>query len=227
MNKGFRVYLNLYDLSPANDFLWPIGLGLHHSGIEILGTEYSFASGAGVFEMPPKQAPGAKFREQMELGLFSGSQADLNRALDEVRERFGPNDYNLIRKNCNHYARAVSWKLLGKDIPGYVNRLADIGTCCSYLIPRPMLENAPVGDPSAPTRNTMARDSVKAFAGSGNVLGSSSSEQERTGLLSRLGRGSSTAAVAPNDATDRREKARKAALARLEMTAKQGDDKSA
>lgn len=34
-----------YDLSPANEFLYTIGMGLHHSGVEISGREYSFASG--------------------------------------------------------------------------------------------------------------------------------------------------------------------------------------
>ena len=52
------VVLNIYDLSPANDYLYPIGFGLHHSGVEILGVEYSFASGGGIFESRPKVAPG-------------------------------------------------------------------------------------------------------------------------------------------------------------------------
>ena len=52
------VVLNIYDLSPANDYLYPIGFGLHHSGVEILGVEYSFASGGGIFESSPKVAPG-------------------------------------------------------------------------------------------------------------------------------------------------------------------------
>lgn len=47
---GTKVILNVYDLSPANDCLYPVGCGLHHTGVEISGTEYSFASGAGVFE---------------------------------------------------------------------------------------------------------------------------------------------------------------------------------
>lgn len=30
-----------YDLSPVNDYLYAIGMGVHHSGVEILGREYS------------------------------------------------------------------------------------------------------------------------------------------------------------------------------------------
>jgi hypothetical protein len=35
-----------------------------------------------------------------------------------------------------------------EGMPGHVNRLADIGMCCSCFLPR-KLENAPVGDPNS------------------------------------------------------------------------------
>lgn len=55
---GTVVKLNIYDLSPANDCLYAAGIGLHHSGVEIMGTEYTFASGSGIFEMQPKDGQG-------------------------------------------------------------------------------------------------------------------------------------------------------------------------
>jgi hypothetical protein len=79
--QGTKVLLNIYDLSPANDALWAIGFGLHHSGVEILGSEYSYASGGGVFENTPKQAAGARFRVTVELGAYDGGQAELRKAL--------------------------------------------------------------------------------------------------------------------------------------------------
>jgi hypothetical protein len=42
---------------------------VHHSGVEILGTEYTFASGAGIFDHSPREAPGAKFRERYDYEL--------------------------------------------------------------------------------------------------------------------------------------------------------------
>ena len=102
---GTKVFLNVYDLAPANDFLYPLGFGFHHSGVEILGSEYSVASGAGVFDSTPKQAPGARFREQIEMGAFDGGQAELKAALAELRDDFAPDEYNLIRKNCNHFSK--------------------------------------------------------------------------------------------------------------------------
>jgi hypothetical protein len=44
-----------------------IGLGFFHTGVEIAGDEFSFASGAGVFSSTPRDAPGA-FNE---IGLGS------------------------------------------------------------------------------------------------------------------------------------------------------------
>ena len=35
-----QVYCNVYDLSPANDYGWGVGLGAFHSGIEVYGVEY-------------------------------------------------------------------------------------------------------------------------------------------------------------------------------------------
>ncbi|CAN0178973.1 unnamed protein product, partial [Hapterophycus canaliculatus] len=37
------VTLNVYDLSPVNEFGHPIGLGVFHSGLEVDGREYTFA----------------------------------------------------------------------------------------------------------------------------------------------------------------------------------------
>eukprot|EP00934_Nitzschia_sp_Nitz4_P002296 Nitzschia sp. Nitz4//scaffold2_size372955//66309//67146//NITZ4_000375-RA/size372955-snap-gene-0.11-mRNA-1//1//CDS//3329546632//2296//frame0 len=229
------VYLNLYDLSPANDYLFPVGLGFHHSGIEVLGREYSFgAGGSGIFDGPPRVAPGAKFRMQVELGSFDGGTKELNQALDDLRTSgatdgggFGPNDYNLVRRNCNHFCNALSWKLLHRTIPPYVNRMADIGNCCSCLLPKHLIDDSPVGgkDPSesqgwkssylVPTAATMNRgpsgSTSQAFAGKGHSLGGDSVGTE--GVFSSLTR---KPAPASDDLTDRREKARKAALARLE-----------
>mmetsp|Transcript_17721 Transcript_17721/g.34367 ORF Transcript_17721/g.34367 Transcript_17721/m.34367 type:complete len:255 (+) Transcript_17721:115-879(+) len=230
---GTKVLLNVYDLSPANDYLCAVGLGLHHSGVEILGREYSFASGGGIFDSSPKDAPGAKFRESIELGVFEGGSAELQSAISDLREEFGPDKYNLIRRNCNHFSNALVWRLLRRTIPGHVNRLADFGVCCSCFLPKKLLEEAPVG-PNAGGRtggNTGfqvfggaiekkeggGKATTMAFTGSGVTLGSSDSgagsSLSRIPLLSSLSGGSK--GNGDDSLTDRREKARMAALARM------------
>ncbi len=220
---GTMVILNVYDLSPVNDYLYAMGMGLHHSGVEILGKEYSFASGGGVFDSTPKDAPGAKFRGSIELGSFDGGQAELSSAISDLREEFGPDRYNLIKRNCNHFANALVWRLLRRTIPGHVNRLANIGQCCSCLLPRKLLEESPVG-PNAggsggsssgfqvygrPGDKKNEGSSTTAFSGSGQTLGSQGSTS-RVPLLSSWRKGDKK-----DDLTDRREKARLAALNRM------------
>jgi len=233
-----KVTLNIYDLSPANDMLYPIGFGLHHSGVEILGVEYSFASGGGIFESSPKVAPGALFRESIELGAFDGGQQELQRALADLREDFGPDRYNLIRKNCNHFANALVWNLLGRQIPPHVNRLADVGVCCSCFLPKKLIDHAPVGDP---TDTSGGGSSSSGFSRSGGPPSSSSSSQVKTfvGAGNKLGSNDSSSSSRwrgsgqsqrQDDLTDRREKARAAALARMEASKREqqsdGSDKS-
>jgi len=226
---GSKVYLNVYDLSPANDYLHPIGFGLYHSGVEVEGkNEYTF-SGEGIFDHTPRAATGAKFRERLELGIFEGTSNDVNTAISELRSEFAPGSYNLITKNCNSFANAFVWALLRKTIPPHVNRLADIGSCCSCLLPQKMLEGAPVGNTNTsggnigfqvsgghgrissmtPGKVEMTRPS---FTGVGNTLGSSNNNQSR---FRRSPNGNNG-----EDLTDRREKARVAALARLEQQQK-------
>jgi deubiquitinase DESI2 len=222
---GTPVLLNVYDLSPANDtVLYALGLGLHHSGVEVDGTEYSFASGAGVFEMStPREVPGggARYRETVQLGLWEGSRSEFQTALSDVRRDFGPNDYHLIRRNCNHFANAFVWRLLGRKIPAHINRLADIGVCCSCLLPKEWLEHAPVGDPSRSASSSGTRRSndnnttTTTFKGSGIRLGSVKPEPK--GIAARLLSSDRSPSPRTEDLTDRRERVRKATLARFEL----------
>lgn len=248
--QGTKVYLNVYDLAPANDFLYNVGLGLHHSGIEILGTEYSFASGAGIFDSAPKEVPNAQFRESILMGVYEGSSSDVRNVVSDLRSEWSGDSYNLILKNCNHFANALCWALLNKTIPGYVNRLADLGGCCKCLIPNHLLTNAPVGDTAQggagsadsgglssqsgfqvygrPGSNVMKRASASptVFSGKGATLGSAStpSSSDSSGIGGKImgaftsSSSRSSAGTTENDWTDRRERARKAALARFEQS---------
>ena len=72
----------MYDISPANDYLYPVGLGIHHSGVEIMGSEYAFGSGGGVYESNPKEANGAIYRESIHLGAFEGGISKLRVIID-------------------------------------------------------------------------------------------------------------------------------------------------
>ncbi|XP_017699845.1 deSI-like protein At4g17486 isoform X3 [Phoenix dactylifera] len=81
--SGVPVVLNIYDLTPLNNYMYWFGLGIFHSGIE----------------------------------------------------DYHGDTYHLISKNCNHFTDDVSLRLTGRPIPGWVNRLARLGTVCNCLLP--------------------------------------------------------------------------------------------
>ncbi len=75
-----------------------LGIGFFHSGIEIGGEEFSFASGAGIFSSTPKEATGAKFRESIEMGYFEGTFQDAKQLAYSLRPEFEGESYNLVTK---------------------------------------------------------------------------------------------------------------------------------
>jgi hypothetical protein len=225
------VILNVYDLSPANEpLLNHIGFGIHHTGVEISGTEYSFAGGAGIFEDTPKEAGGAVFSHSVALGNFEGSSSDIKVAISDLRSDFGPDAYNILTRNCNHFANALSLRLLSTGVPGYVNRAANFGACFECLIPEHVLTGAPVGPdgsrapPAPPSYSVMGgggrapnssagsmTNRTAAFGGSGYSLGGSgSSSSSRTGVGEE-----------GESLLDKREKARQAAMARFDQSKSQ------
>lgn len=141
--------LQVYDLSPANDYLCTLGLGAHHSGVEINGREYTF-SDSGVFDSTPRDESQAPLRTSVNLGDVSISHTEVgacpiksrtgetpqqsqlvvyycaDAVISRLRPDFAPGTYNVLTKNCNVFSRALVLELLGLEIPGYVNRYCPI-----------------------------------------------------------------------------------------------------
>lgn len=139
MNRKYpeKVYLHIYDLSPINKFLYLFGLGLYHSGLEVYGREYTFAGGAGIFDSKPKEVieiEGVPLRETIVIGETMKSRKDIADIIHSLRDQYGGNDYNLITRNCNTFANSLCSRILGIDIPGYVNRLANFGRIFEPII---------------------------------------------------------------------------------------------
>lgn len=210
-----QVYLNVYDLAPANHYLYPVGFGIYHTGVEISGSEYTFASEGGVFHHTPKAVPQASFREQICMGCFDGGQSELKAVVDALgNDKFGPSDYSIFQNNCNHFANALCLKLVKKPIPGYINRIADIGNCCSCLIPKRFLERAPVNQDRTETSSFLVRAPMN--------RGGNTATTVHTAIFAGTGSALGGTSQTSNDSlTDRREKARAAALARLEKQLQQ------
>ncbi|XP_039071517.1 deSI-like protein At4g17486 [Hibiscus syriacus] len=134
-----NVILNVYDLTPINNYSYWVGLGIFHSGIEVHGKEYGFGAHdfpiSGVFEVEPKSCPGFIYRCSIALGCIHMPFSEFRALIESVASEYHGDTYHLISKNCNHFTDDMVHRLTGKHIPGWVNRLARIGYLCSCLLP--------------------------------------------------------------------------------------------
>ncbi|KAL1097209.1 hypothetical protein V6Z11_D05G020000 [Gossypium hirsutum] len=126
-----NVILNVYDLTPINNYSYWVGFGIFHSGIEVHGKEYGFGAHdfpiSGVFEVEPKSCPGFIYRCSILLGCINMSFSEFRALIESVASEYHGDTYHLISKNCNHFTEDIVHRLTGKHIPGWVNRLARIG----------------------------------------------------------------------------------------------------
>ena len=184
-----RLYparLNVYDLSPINDYIGWMGIGLYHSGLEVDGREWTFGSGAGsgtgVFECRPREVPG--FRTAVELGNLDMSSMQIEKAVWDLARQYPGTAYNLLSCNCNHFATELAAQL-GTDqpVPSWVNRLAAIGAYFAWLLPRSLTGAAPVTGGGDGPVVVAAKPKQAAFSGSGRSLREGAAESEMTPLI--------------------------------------------
>ncbi|KAL7605819.1 hypothetical protein Lser_V15G18756 [Lactuca serriola] len=140
------VYLNVYDLTPMNGYAYWAGFGIFHSGVEVHGVEYAFGAhdypSSGVFEVEPRQCPGFKFRRSILIGTTCLDPMQVREFMELHAAKYHGDTYHLIVKNCNHFCNDVSYNLTGKQIPGWVNRLAKLGSVFSCVLPEALRVSA-------------------------------------------------------------------------------------
>ena len=144
----YKVVLNIYDLSPANKYLSGVGLGFYHTGVEVNGREYSYGgspemTSTGVFDQEPLSLDQEMYRGSVEMGTIT-NMTEFYRILSQIKKEFPANEYNVVRRNCNHFASEFCRRLVGRDIPGYLNRMAYFGYLCSCLLPKSLKEQDPI-----------------------------------------------------------------------------------
>ncbi|CAA3022098.1 Hypothetical predicted protein [Olea europaea subsp. europaea] len=147
------VYLNVYDLTPANGYVYWAGLGIFHSAVEVHGVEYAFGAhdypSSGVFEVEPRECPGFRFRKSIFIGTTSLDATQVRELIECQAANYNGDTYHLIAKNCNHFCKDICHKLTGKKIPKWVNRLAKLGSIFNCVLPEALKVTAVQGDPKS------------------------------------------------------------------------------
>ncbi|KAJ4833950.1 hypothetical protein Tsubulata_016662 [Turnera subulata] len=180
------VYLNVYDLTPINGYAYWVGLGIFHSGVEVHGVEYAFGAhdfpASGVFEVEPRQCPGFKFRKSIFIGTTCLDPLQVREFMERQAASYHGDTYHLIVKNCNHFCKDVCYRLTGKPIPKWVNRLAKIGSICNCILPESLKIAAVRHDPTGQEYDSEKRRLRTAF----NCLSSISMRQKQLSTSSLL-----------------------------------------
>eukprot|EP00744_Colponema_vietnamica_P004109 GILI01006187.1.p1 GENE.GILI01006187.1~~GILI01006187.1.p1 ORF type:complete len:405 (+),score=76.77 GILI01006187.1:83-1297(+) len=166
--EPLRVYLNVYNLLNANkesasglsaEALNIVGMGIHHSGVEVFGDEWSFGGDStgrndpqtdGVFSVVPRTACGF-FKEQIDLGLAppNFNEERFYAILDQLRPKWRACSYHILEHNCNFFAATLvkaidegfppgtpDTEKLSSKVPSWVNRAASTG---SVLVPNALI----------------------------------------------------------------------------------------
>jgi hypothetical protein len=165
------VFLNVYDVTPANGYARWLGLGVYHSGVQVHGVEYAYGAhegtGSGIFEVSPRRCPGYAFRESVLVGSTELSRAGVRALMAELAAEFPGDAYNLVSRNCNHFCDAACRRLVARArIPRWVNRLAKIGVVFTCVIPSSggKQQVRRKGEPGARVRSRSARHAADAGA---------------------------------------------------------------
>mmetsp|Transcript_118981 Transcript_118981/g.331948 ORF Transcript_118981/g.331948 Transcript_118981/m.331948 type:complete len:236 (+) Transcript_118981:2-709(+) len=140
---GQEVFLNVYDVSQeelvqkVNKVLAhkysPVKFGgVFHAGVEVNGLEWCYGCSTsetvpGISCSLPREHPQHHYRQTICLRRTKLSQEDIAEVISALIEEYPGDDYDLLRRNCCHFADDFCQRLGVGRIPGWVNRLARQG----------------------------------------------------------------------------------------------------
>jgi len=133
------VELHVYNIGTSgrgdmvNRLLRPFGTGAFHCGVEVYSSEWSFSDTTsrkettGVFKCAPRECKGHTYSQSVSMGRTSCSEAEVLAIVDRLQQDWLANDYDLVRRNCCHFADEFCWRLGVGAIPAWVTHLAGVG----------------------------------------------------------------------------------------------------
>lgn len=159
--SGAEIFLVVYNLSSMNLCLSKLGIAVYHSTVRIFSVEFGYGShhsnSTGVFEMDSDsddnplsfennepQSSGHKNLKKSQvipMGHCTKTYKEIEEIIEELKIEYIGCQYDLIKHNCNHFTDELCFKLLGKHIPNYVNRIANMAKFIRCLIPKKILKN--------------------------------------------------------------------------------------
>jgi len=107
--------------------------GVFHVGVEVNDVEWCFGycdseTKSGVGCVLPRQHPNHHFRQSIKMGYTTLTAEDIAGLISDLIEEYPGADYDLLTRNCTHFADDFCQRLGVGSIPGWIHRFADIGT---------------------------------------------------------------------------------------------------
>lgn len=139
---GIPVYVHVYDLTghtgvqqvndclAAEDSPFKFG-GIFHAGVEVNELEWSYGlssskSSAGISCIEPKRHAIHHYRQTVTLGNTKLRPEEIADLLTLLIEEYPGSDYNLLERNCCHFADEFCKRLGVGRLPGWIYRLAHV-----------------------------------------------------------------------------------------------------
>jgi len=168
-SKGLPVFLHIYDVSQEDSIhrlnKWlahknsPLKFGgIFHAGVEVNGLEWSFGLSMsetmpGVSCCEPREHPAHRYRQSVRLQNTQLSLEDIAELISQLLEDYPGDDYDLLRRNCCHFADDFARRLGAGKLPRWVQRLAKLGARMDSLLQavsgRPLLPELGLVDESS------------------------------------------------------------------------------
>mmetsp|Transcript_105368 Transcript_105368/g.227151 ORF Transcript_105368/g.227151 Transcript_105368/m.227151 type:complete len:410 (-) Transcript_105368:76-1305(-) len=140
---GLQVLLHVYDVSEEESIQRinrilahkhaPLKFGgIFHAGVEVNKLEWSYGYNAsetrtGISCVEPKQHPMHHYRQTVVLRRTHVDPESIADIISDMLEEYPGDDYNLLRRNCCHFADDFCRRLGVGGIPGWIIRLARLG----------------------------------------------------------------------------------------------------
>lgn len=131
------VRLQIYDVGTSavvhgiNRLLKPLGTGAFHTGVEVFGQEVAFGNleqtRCGIYFCRPRKCPGHLHIEQVLMGQTELSRKEFHRLVQELCSDWLSDGYDLLSRNCCHFADTLCRRLGVEALPARVLNLAGAG----------------------------------------------------------------------------------------------------
>jgi hypothetical protein len=156
------VRLFKYDLSQGMARQMSLGmLGFHleaiwHTSVVVYDREFYFDGGVGIANGQPRSTRFGSPLEVVDMGTTEVEPMDFAAWVREMGSKFGPDDYQLLERNCNHFSSDALEFLVGQRVSSDVASMIDrvMATPLGQML-RPAMEAmttapAPPASPAQP-----------------------------------------------------------------------------